>query len=95
MKKSFYDWCIENNKEHFLAEWDHEQNEDLEIKEIGYGSNKNAWWIGRCNHQWISTIKNRVRGNGCPICYEANGRKIAQILFYEMKIISQSKSLFY
>ena len=40
MKKSLYDWCIENNKEHLLAEWDCHQNENLDTKEIGYGSHK-------------------------------------------------------
>jgi very-short-patch-repair endonuclease len=79
MKKSFYDWCIENGKEYLLAEWDYEKNEGLELREIGYGSQKKVSWIGRCNHQWMSTIKNRTSGTGCPICYEEKtGRKIVQ-----------------
>lgn len=57
MKKGFYQWCIENDKDHLLSEWDYEKNEDINIKEIGYGSQKKIWWIGSCNHQWMSTIK--------------------------------------
>ncbi|MDF2534446.1 MAG: putative zinc-ribbon domain protein [Bacillales bacterium] len=78
MKQSFYQWCIENEKEQLLTEWDYEKN-DLDVKEIGYGSNRTISWIGSCNHEWRTSIKNRVRGTGCPVCYEEkSGRKIVQ-----------------
>ncbi|WP_312473496.1 zinc-ribbon domain-containing protein [Neobacillus sp.] len=78
MKKSFFQWCLENHKEHLLSEWDYEKNEGISDKEIGFGSQKKVWWIGSCNHQWESTIKNRTSGTGCPICYkEKTGRSIA------------------
>ncbi|MCM3323281.1 zinc-ribbon domain-containing protein [Cytobacillus kochii] len=79
MKKSFYDWCIENDKRPLLAEWHYEKNENLDPKALGYGSQKKVWWIGRCNHQWMATVKNRSKGTGCPICYEQKtGRKLVQ-----------------
>ncbi|HFJ9467876.1 zinc-ribbon domain-containing protein [Bacillus cereus group sp. BfR-BA-01495] len=79
MKKSLYDWCIENNKEHLLAEWDCQQNENLDTKEIGYGSHKKVGWIGICNHQWMATIKNRTSGTGCPVCHqEKTGRRVVK-----------------
>lgn len=79
MKKSLYQWCVENDTEYLLSEWDYEKNEELKVREIGYGSQKKVWWIGKCNHQWMSTIKNRTSGTGCPTCLEEKtGRKLGQ-----------------
>lgn len=38
--KSFYDWCIENGKEDWLALWDYELNGGCTPKDVGCGSNK-------------------------------------------------------
>ena len=42
-KKSFYDWCIENGKEEWLALWDYEKN-GCSPKDIGYGSIKKYYF---------------------------------------------------
>lgn len=36
--------------------------------EVGPGSHKKAIWKGKCNHEWSSEIRARVRGAGCPYC---------------------------
>ena len=39
IKKSFYEWCIENGKEEWLELWDYEKN-GCSPKDISYGTNK-------------------------------------------------------
>jgi len=47
-------------------EWSPE-NEMLP-SEVGPGSHKKAIWNGKCGHTWVSEIRARVRGAGCPYC---------------------------
>lgn len=51
-------------------------NSSLTPSDVRPGSNKKVWW--RCNknatHEWVSTVANRVSGNGCPMCA---GRRVA------------------
>ena len=68
---TLYDYCIKNNKEHLLKEWDYELNKDLDIKTILTGSNKKVWWhCPKCNGQWQATVYDRTRkdSTGCPYC---------------------------
>ena len=41
--KSFYDWCIDNEKEEWLNLWDYEKN-DCTPKDISYGSTKKIFF---------------------------------------------------
>jgi hypothetical protein len=50
------------------SEWDLENNAPLTPADVHSNSRKKVWWIGKCNHNWQSTIQNRVAGNGCPVC---------------------------
>lgn len=68
MEKSFYDWCIENNKKQLLGEWDYEKNINIEPKDISYGSQKKFWWLCENGHSYDSTTNRRRIGNGCPYC---------------------------
>jgi DNA-directed RNA polymerase subunit RPC12/RpoP len=49
-------------------EWHPIKNGELTPSDVTYGSGKKVWWVGICEHEWDSTIKERVRGYGCPIC---------------------------
>ena len=40
IKKSFYDWCMENGKEEWLELWDYELNGGCTPKDIAYGTQK-------------------------------------------------------
>lgn len=40
MRKSLIDWCIENDAEYILKEWDEEKNESLTADMVTSGSNK-------------------------------------------------------
>ncbi len=40
IKKSFYDWCVENEKEEWIDLWDYEKNGGCTPKDVAYGSHK-------------------------------------------------------
>ena len=70
-ENSLYNWCIHNNKQKFLAEWDYEKNKDIDPKRITYGSTKLVWWKCQKNskHEWRAAINNRTnQNNSCPYC---------------------------
>ena len=50
------------------AEWHPTKNGDLTPYMVSVGSNKKVWWLGKCGHEWQTTIANRSKGVGCPIC---------------------------
>lgn len=70
MRKNLYEYCIENNKQHLLNEWDYIKNNILNLTPniITYGSNKKVNWKCSFGHEWIATINSRSRGNNCPYC---------------------------
>ena len=51
-------------------EWHPSKNNDLTPKMIGIGSNKRVWW--KCpkgdDHEWITSVAKRIKGDGCPVC---------------------------
>jgi len=51
------------------AQWHPTKNGNLEPTKVAAGSNKKIWWsCEKCNYSWCSTVSNRVRGTGCPVC---------------------------
>ena len=71
--QSLYNWCMENGVygQQLLQEWTglDENNTQIAITKVSYGSQKKVRWrCGQC-HIWEATISNRTRGRGCPYCY--------------------------
>ena len=64
----FESWCLKNNKENLLREWNEKRNIDITPQEISYGSGKRVWWKCSKGHEWCVSVANRVQGTGCPIC---------------------------
>ena len=62
-KLSFYQWCIENNKQHLLDEFDSSKNK-VKPHEISYGSNKKMWWIDSYGMSWQTSVNRRTVFNG-------------------------------
>lgn len=63
-------WCIENNKQHIIEEWDYDKN-DINILDVSKGSNKKVNWICKHGHTWTAIINDRAnKDSGCPICYK-------------------------
>lgn len=68
-KKSLYTWCIENNLNSILDEWDYEKNGNLTPQTISYGSSKKVFWKCHLKHSWEGEVKGRAtKGRKCPIC---------------------------
>lgn len=55
------------------SQWHPTANGNLTAQQVTAGSNKNIWWIGNCGHEWQTTVYNRERGKGCPVC---SGHKV-------------------
>lgn len=51
------------------AEWHPTKNGRLRPMQIAGKSNKKAWWLGKCGHEWEAAIYSRAVGKGCPYCY--------------------------
>ena len=80
--KSFYDWCIENDREDLLLRWDYELN-DCTPKDISYASSVPRWF--RCathiEHKSETKVINRITCNnqeGSMNCKQCNS--IAQYI---------------
>lgn len=69
------DWCIENNKEDYLTQWDETLNSNLSPKDVSYGSSKKVYWTCDERHTWITSVNNRTSKSDskCPYC---SGKKV-------------------
>lgn len=57
-----------------LEEYSKENKFDL--GKLTKGSQKKALWLcSVCNHEWEARVKDRVRGTGCPKCYNKRRRE--------------------
>jgi rubrerythrin len=56
------------------AEWHPTRNDGLTPNQVGYASNRRAWWLcSTCGHEWSAIIQSRGRGGtGCPECGRRN-----------------------
>jgi DNA-directed RNA polymerase subunit RPC12/RpoP len=50
------------------AQWDREKNGSLTPENTGFCSSRIVWWKCAVGHNWLSTVRNRTYGNGCPYC---------------------------
>jgi uncharacterized protein involved in tolerance to divalent cations len=66
--------CLATLYPNLAKEWHPTKNNGLTPFDFTISSDKKVWWT--CDkvddHEWVSTIDNRVKGNGCSCCY---GRK--------------------
>ena len=50
------------------SQWHPVKNGALLASDVSPNSNKKAWWLGTCGHEWQATISSRNKGVGCPFC---------------------------
>jgi len=50
------------------AEWHPTKNIDQSPTTVKAGSLYNAWWLGKCGHEWQTPVYVRNKGHGCPYC---------------------------
>lgn len=71
MQKSFQQWCIENNKQHYLDMWDYNLNSDTP-DQISQSSDKKRWF--KCNNENHQSFQRIIQGlriskdQICPYC---------------------------
>lgn len=72
---TLYEWCINNNRQDFLDQWNYDKNKDLTPKDVTNGTNQKVWWhlpynapktLKHFDFEWEAIIANRVKGSGCP-----------------------------
>lgn len=66
--KTLREWCIENNKQDLIDEWDYEKNGELTPDNITPFANKKVWWICSKDHQWKALVSKRTDNRNCPYC---------------------------
>ncbi len=49
-------------------EWNNEKNGDLTPYDITSGSGMVVWWKCKLGHEWETSVYNRTKGTGCPLC---------------------------
>lgn len=66
---NFYDWCVANEKQDLLEDWDYARNDPLTPHDISKASNRKVWWKCHiCGHEWETMVNNRYGGSGCRMC---------------------------
>jgi len=70
--KTFYDWCIENNREDLLKEWHPTKNGDLKPNQISVGSHFPVWWkCSKCGYEYQEEVRRKIRKKYiCKNCKE-------------------------
>lgn len=68
VKKSLYDFCMENKEYNYLKEWDYTKN-IIKPEEVSIGMDKKIWWLCDKGHSYEQRIYSHVGGKaGCPYC---------------------------
>ncbi len=49
-------------------EWNYERNGNLKPEDFTENSGQKVWWKCNKGHEWQAIIKNRNKGQGCPVC---------------------------
>ena len=72
--KSFYDWCVENNRQDLLDRWDYDLN-NCAPKDVSYAASKKKYYFKCDKHSWhnsksillssITSGGNRIRCEQC------------------------------
>jgi len=58
-------------------EWDYTRNNEIP-ENVTYGSPAKYWWICPQGHSYEASVKNRVKGRGCPFCFKAQRSELAK-----------------
>lgn len=64
---------IATTNKKLASQWHPSKNGNHQPTDYTSGSNKKAWWLGECGHEWEANIASRNSGRGCPYC---SGKKL-------------------
>ena len=90
--KGFNDLATLNPE--LASEWHPTKNGNLTPAMVTKGGRKKVWWLGKCGHEWQSTIANRFKGVGCPICKGESQTSFAEqaVYYYIRKQFPEAKN---
>jgi len=74
-KRACVDNCLQTLNPNVAKEWHPTKNGNLTPSNVTIGSGKKVWWQCEKGHEWITTIKSRCEGSGCPHCYNIKRNK--------------------
>ena len=84
---------LDGKRPDITAEW-HPTKNEIGPYEVSQFSKRKVWWICKLNHEYESSVNNRVRGgNGCPFCCESKGEKHVREILTKMNLnfVSQKR----
>ena len=61
-----------------IRDWHPTRNGALNPRNVHPGYLKKVWWVCGNGHEWKDTIKNRIKGHGCPACEGKFARKTSE-----------------
>ncbi|MCL1882925.1 MAG: zinc-ribbon domain-containing protein, partial [Defluviitaleaceae bacterium] len=67
-RQANFENCLQTLNPNLAKQWHPLKNNNLTPKDVTTGSKIKVWWLCEEEHEWESTINNRVKGNGCPFC---------------------------
>ena len=68
-------FCIKNDRQDLLKEWDYIKNNGIKPADVCYGTSKKFWWIGECGHSYYASLNRRTANKtGCPYCCESHAK---------------------
>ena len=59
---------LESAYPEIAREWHPTKNGKLKPDMVTFGSGKRVWWMCSKGHEWQAGVKDRIQGNGCPVC---------------------------
>ena len=69
MRKSLYDYCLEQDRQELLSQWHPTLNGGLTPHQVSYGSKTKVWWRCDKGHEWEAIVYTRsTQGSNCPYC---------------------------
>ncbi len=76
-KKICLDNCLATRFPEVALEWHPTKNNDKTPFDVFPGTPVKYWWLGKCGHEWKSSITGRtgVLGTNCPKCRHSKGEK--------------------
>lgn len=76
MSMSFKDYCVENNRQELLEQWDTAANQPLTPDTVAWGCHQKLHWRCEKGHVYTAYTYDRIRAaNPCPVC---SGRRVIQ-----------------
>jgi len=68
--------CLATKRPDLAIEWYVNKNGLLTPYDVTCWSDKYVWWkCKECGYEWVTRVKNRGNGKGCPECNKSKGEK--------------------